>query len=97
MRVFAISDLHIDYKPNKLWLTQLSRFDYQKDLLIVAGDISDDMGLLEFCFEALDKVFFRVLFIPGNHELWVRKQTGMDSMEKFHRIQALAKSLARAS
>ena len=37
MRVFAISELHIDYAVNREWLQQLSLDEYRDDLLILAG------------------------------------------------------------
>ena len=41
MRVFAISDLHVDYKENRRWVQRLSNCDFTDDVVIVAGDITD--------------------------------------------------------
>ena len=38
MRVFAISDLHIDYKENHRWVQRLSNCDFTDDVVIVAGE-----------------------------------------------------------
>jgi predicted phosphodiesterase len=43
MRVFALSDLHIDYEVNAGWVKSLSSVDYLDDVLILAGDISDKL------------------------------------------------------
>ncbi len=92
MRIFAISDLHIDYEENRLWLKNLSKYDYKKDILILAGDISDRMHLIRYAFETLKSCFKEVLFVPGNHDLWVvREDYHKDSFEKFHAVQHLAK------
>jgi predicted phosphodiesterase len=92
-RVFAISDIHLDYKVNVQWLSGLSIVDYQDDILILAGDVSDSSNLLQFCFETLSRRFKHVLFVPGNHDLWVfRYQKGMSSLEKFDLILTLAKN-----
>ena len=40
MRIFTISDLHIDYSENQRWVEGISTFDYQEDILILAGDIT---------------------------------------------------------
>ncbi len=94
MRVFAVSDLHVDYEPNALWVQQLSLSDYLNDVLIVAGDVSDVADRVRLCLETLARRFWRVLFIPGNHDLWVRRdEPGLDSIGKFERITALAKSV----
>ena len=91
MRVFAISDLHLDYDDNKHWLEQLSNTDYQSDMLILAGDISDNITLLGWCFSTLQHKFKRVFFVPGNHDLWVRGNSGITSIDKFEMVCRLAK------
>ena len=92
MRVFAISDLHLDYSDNALWLSSLSIEDYKEDVLILAGDISDSLELIEWCFELLTARFQAILFVPGNHDLWVirEKHTIRNSMEKFRLLCKIA-------
>ena len=84
MRVFALSDVHIDYSENVKWIANLSVAEYQDDVLILAGDVSDKRRLLEWCLSVLTKRFRKVLFVPGNHELWViREGREKDSLQKF--------------
>lgn len=90
MKVFALSDIHVDYKENKRWLFSLSKQDYKKDILILAGDLTDDLNLLEDCFRSLAEKFKQVLYVPGNHELWVKRNPGLTSMEKVKLISELA-------
>ncbi len=45
MRVFALSDIHIDYHENEQWLSRLSSMDYQEDILILAGDVTDNLRI----------------------------------------------------
>ena len=90
MRVFAISDIHIDYQENEQWLLGLSSVDYLEDLLILAGDVTDDLQLLEQCFNDLSVKFQKVLFVPGNHELWVVRDNISTSFEKYKKICELA-------
>ncbi|TQV85985.1 metallophosphoesterase family protein [Aliikangiella coralliicola] len=90
MRVFVVSDIHVDYSENKQWLVDISNEDYVDDILIVAGDITDDLKLLDQCFRALTKKFLKVLFVPGNHELWVSRDTTSHSLEKFELITQVA-------
>jgi predicted phosphodiesterase len=98
MRVFAVSDLHLDYAANRAWVEQLSRQDYQDDALILAGDISDRLALLTDGFEALVRRFAVVLYVPGNHDLWVRREHLRDSFDKFHLVceTALAQGVQMA-
>lgn len=90
MRVFALSDIHLDYPENKKWLSQLSLADYQRDVLILAGDVTDNLLLLEYCFNQLSSKFKAVLFVPGNHELWVIRDNLSTSFEKYQKICELA-------
>lgn len=90
MRVFAISDLHLDYAVNADWLSGLSCADYRDDVLIVAGDVADMPHLLEWCFRELSRRFARVLYVPGNHDLWVMRDRTGDSVEKYRWIRQLA-------
>jgi predicted phosphodiesterase len=93
MRVFALSDIHIDYSVNARWVADLSTADYRDDVLILAGDVTDIMQLLGWCLTTLAARFRTVLFVPGNHELWVvRDGVGKTSFEKFEQVTALAAS-----
>ena len=44
MRVFAISDVHVDYKQNMDWLLSLSLTAYRRDVLVLAGDVTDSVS-----------------------------------------------------
>lgn len=92
MRIFAISDLHTDYSENRRWVKGLSLSDYTHDILIVAGDVSHVLSLLVETFAELKSRFREVLFVPGNHDLWVmRDDTVDDSFRKMVAIERLAK------
>jgi hypothetical protein len=90
MKVFALSDIHIDYSENRNWLLNLSSVDYRDDIIVFSGDISDEMSAIDFCFKELSKKFKSVVFVPGNHELWVCRQKGLTSIDKFKLICSLA-------
>jgi predicted phosphodiesterase len=91
MRIFALSDVHADHPANAAWLGALSATDYQSDTLILAGDVSDDLETLIRVLDALQAKFARVLFVPGNHELWVRREEAADSIAKFRRVLAVCR------
>jgi predicted phosphodiesterase len=93
MRVFALSDIHIDYDVNANWIANLSCYEYQDDVLILAGDVTDTRRLLDWCLRTLAKRFYKVLFVPGNHDLWVlREDREKNSLQKFDDICAVAES-----
>ncbi|CAD7696768.1 unnamed protein product [Ostreobium quekettii] len=95
MDVYAISDLHTDHEENLAWVKRLPRGRHGNDVLIVAGDVSDDMRIFRETMAELVDRFGHVAFVPGNHELWVRGIDGdyeqrnegaRDSLEKLHRV-----------
>ena len=89
MRVFALSGLHADYAENLQWILDLSDSEYQQDILVLAGDVTDSLQILAQVFRALRSKFREVLFVPGNHELWVQNDAVNCSLEKFGLIAEL--------
>jgi predicted phosphodiesterase len=93
MRVFAVSDIHVDYEENNLWVSSLSNFDYVNDILILAGDISDSTSRIVTCFEQLTRKFMSVFYVPGNHDLWVRGTSRIEtnSIDKFFQLLTIGR------
>lgn len=89
MRVYAVSDIHVDFEQNFKWFNNLSYFDYQNDLLILAGDVTDIVPLFQKTLKGLRKRFGDVLFVPGNHDLWVKRSEVKDSLEKLQLIKKI--------
>ncbi len=92
MRIWILSDIHVDFIANQSWLDQLSDFEYQDDLLILAGDVTHNLDLFKSTLISLRKKFKMLFFVPGNHDLWLRDNLFSDSIEKFHHIQQFCKS-----
>ena len=95
MKLYAISDLHVGFKENLIALTRLPA--HPDDWLILCGDISETTQQLEIAIQILQKKFARLIWVPGNHELWtVPRQSelrGVDRYETFielcHRYDVL--------
>ena len=77
MRLFAISDLHLGHEANRAALPDLP--DHAGDWLIVAGDIAEQLELQEAAFRVLADRFARVIWVPGNHDLWSVPRDGASS------------------
>jgi Icc-related predicted phosphoesterase len=92
MRIFAISDLHSDFKQNWKLVEQLSDQDYKNDVLLIAGDISHNLFVVRRTLETLQSKFHTVFFVPGNHELWVSDRES-NSIEKFTNVIKICKLL----
>ena len=93
MRVFALSDIHVDYSENMAWIDALPGLDYRRDVLLLAGDVCGDIGKIEAALTSLRGKFAQVFFLNGNHELWLLDSEDSDSLQKFHRIMALCRDL----
>lgn len=76
VRVFVLSDLHTDYKENMEWMRRLSTVWYKKDVLIVAGDVAETYKNFVFTMAELKQRFDSVFYVPGNHDLWCRREGG---------------------
>lgn len=65
------------------------------DVLIVAGDVSDDLDIFRKTFELLTSTYAHVFFITGNHELWVRKKDRekYDSLGKLRELVKICDEL----
>jgi predicted phosphodiesterase len=94
MRVFALSDIHVDYDENARWVSNLSLAEYQNDILILAGDVTDTKRLFDWCLRTLVKRFKKVVFVPGNHDLWVIREEdrSKNSLQKFEEVCAMVES-----
>lgn len=93
MRVFAVSDVHVDYEVNAKWVEGLSRADYRDDLLILAGDVTHNLAKLASCLGALVARFRKVLFVPGNHDLWVLGEApGKTSLQKLAEVSVMVEA-----
>ncbi|WP_394835328.1 metallophosphoesterase [Pendulispora rubella] len=68
MHLLALSDLHVADRTNRDAIAQIA--DHKNDWLILAGDIGETEEHLAWTFETLGKKFARLLWVPGNHELW---------------------------
>jgi predicted phosphodiesterase len=92
MRLVAISDVHSDFRENRLLLEQLPDTRYRDDVLIVAGDIADRYPVIAATLALFRAKFRHVFYVPGNHELWVR-QGPQTSVDKFRHILDLCGTL----
>jgi len=67
--LLAISDLHVAYPENREILAALAPA-HPDDWLIVAGDVGERVDQVEWALATLAQRFAKVVWTPGNHELW---------------------------
>ena len=70
--LLAVSDLHIAHRVNRLIVERL-RPQSASDWLLVAGDIAELAADVEWALRVLSQRFAKVVWAPGNHELWTRE------------------------
>jgi 3',5'-cyclic AMP phosphodiesterase CpdA len=75
--LLAISDLHVVYDENRALVEKL-RPSSSDDWLIVAGDVAEKYADVEWALRLLSDRFSRVIWAPGNHELWTHPQDPCD-------------------
>jgi 3',5'-cyclic AMP phosphodiesterase CpdA len=66
--MYAISDLHLERKLNREALERLP--PHPKDWLLLAGDVCEQLELFTWCLDLLAPRWKRIVWVPGNHELW---------------------------
>ena len=64
-RIFAISDIHVDIPENLRLVESWSASEYRNDVLIVAGDVTDNLSLLKTVLQSLAQKFLKVCYVPG--------------------------------
>ncbi|BBY96882.1 metallophosphoesterase family protein [Mycolicibacterium fallax] len=79
--LWAISDLHTGHTGNKP-VTESLFPSTPDDWLIVAGDVAERTDEIRWSLDLLRKRFAKVIWVPGNHELWT---TGKDPVQVFGR------------
>jgi hypothetical protein len=68
MKLYALSDLHVGMEANRRALESLER--HPDDWLVLGGDLGETLEHVETVFRTTVPRFAKVLFVPGNHELW---------------------------
>jgi len=87
MHFDLVSDLHVDFwsdTVNRSWLEHK-----QSDVLVVAGDISDNPGVTFDFLNELCHHYTTVLYVDGNHEHQKRLDHVLDSDKDFRRDSLL--------
>ncbi|HEX5760672.1 MAG TPA: metallophosphoesterase [Thermoanaerobaculia bacterium] len=92
MKLWAIADLHLRYEVNRRALQALPA--YPGDWLILAGDVGETEEQLAFALEALATRFARLLWVPGNHDLWTPpgRAGELRGDAKYRRLVALCRA-----
>lgn len=85
--VLALSDLHVHYEANQEVVASLVP-EHPEDWLVVPGDVGQRVDEVVSVLEALTARFARVVWVPGNHELWAlpRDRGGLRGQAKYEEL-----------
>lgn len=92
--LLATSDLHVGHPANRELLRRLYP-DSPADWLIVAGDVAERMADVEWALELLAGRFAKVIWAPGNHELWTTPSdpVALRGEQRYRQLVAMCRSL----
>jgi 3',5'-cyclic AMP phosphodiesterase CpdA len=68
LRLLAVSDLHVRQAQNRAFVEKVA--PAADDWLILGGDLGESEEDLDFVFATLAPRFAKLIWVPGNHELW---------------------------
>jgi 3',5'-cyclic AMP phosphodiesterase CpdA len=91
LRLALVSDLHVDI-TQKNWelvplLAELLKI-IEPDVFLICGDISPELGDVEYALDCFSGLSCTRLFVPGNQDIWIMsnflQEEGHDSYEKYY-------------
>ncbi|WP_300013937.1 metallophosphoesterase [Pseudonocardia sp.] len=93
-RLLAVADLHVRYPDNRAIAEDL-RPAHDGDWLIVAGDVAEQVDDVVRTLGLLRERFARVIWVPGNHELWTRTKdpVSLRGVARYDRLVAQCREI----
>lgn len=83
--LWAVADLHGAVKENARMIDLIQPRD-PFDWLIVAGDVAERTEVVLSILNSLRKRFAKVIWVPGNHELFSRSTDRYQGKEKYEQL-----------
>jgi 3',5'-cyclic AMP phosphodiesterase CpdA len=93
-RLLALSDLHVAFPENREIIESL-RPESDQDWLLLAGDVGELFADIEWALRTLSGRFAKVVWVPGNHELWTHPSDPVQlrGEERYRELVALCRGL----
>ncbi|GAA2307759.1 metallophosphoesterase [Streptomyces kunmingensis] len=92
--LWAVSDLHAALPDNRV-LVERMRPRSDADWLVVAGDCGELVHDVEWVLRRLSERYAKVLWTPGNHELWTPRQdpVRLRGVERYQHLVEMCRTL----
>lgn len=94
MKIFAISDIHVDGKNRHLAYSLPQKMLHhiaktkEQSVLIIVGDVSQNLAIFHNYLKLFQNIPITKLFVAGNHDVWV--PPGTNSLSKYQVVLAEA-------
>jgi hypothetical protein len=91
LRIAFSSDFHVDISQRNWelvpYMNEVLKI-IEPDVFVIAGDVSPELGDIEYTLDAFRSLDCLKLFVPGNQDVWVlseeMQRKGHDSYEKYY-------------
>lgn len=90
--LWSVSDLHVTWSANRERVERLRPAD-PGDWLIVAGDVAERIDVVVDTLARLRRRFARVIWTPGNHELFSRNTDRFKGHARYLRLVELLREV----
>ncbi|NAS20524.1 metallophosphoesterase [Herbidospora sp. NEAU-GS84] len=92
--LLAISDVHVGYPENREIVERI-RPRSETDWLLLPGDVSEKVADFEWVLGTLASRFARVVWAPGNHDLWTHPSETLQlrGVERYDHLVKVARDL----
>ena len=84
MRIVVTSDIHISLHPQLTSRSEAAALvariaDEQPDAVVIAGDLGHTIFNFQSCLDLFKKLAVPVGVLPGNHDVWQDRESGVSS------------------
>lgn len=90
--LWLVSDLHVTFPANRERVERLAPAE-EGDWLIVAGDVAESIDVVVDTLARLRRRFARVVWCPGNHELFARREDRYQGRARYDRLVELLREV----
>ncbi|MFT4622315.1 MAG: putative phosphodiesterase [Myxococcota bacterium] len=93
MRLLGLSDLHVGHEVNREAIASLP--GAPDDWLVLGGDLCESAAALEWVLDTLSPRFAKLIWVPGNHELWTTRSdraAGRRGVTKYNHLVDLCRA-----
>ena len=97
MRIGILSDIHVDLNGGPAVIEALQEVMRAREvqIMVIAGDVADDYRVTLETLERLqDRSGRRILFVPGNHDIWNSAHPHITAWQAYQALERFAGNLS---